>query len=262
VGGQASIRGYLIQTLVGVLEAFDVDQAWQSVIFEPDHLSEKIDILWCYENKTKAVQVKSSQNQFTKRDVERWALLLESSRGAEEYELILIGPCSQGVIGLTRVGNVSIPPPKNLDIPGLLQQAAEGLAQFLESQNLSAETAEHRRLLARALVTELNTYSADSTPLSRADVLQLLTKWISQAGATRTVLRPRGVVIKKLKRLSTGGFGTLRSLLPECRAYVAAEGAVSPRVDQLVEWAEGEEGFGLDEVRRIAEELWGEHFFD
>ena len=49
------------------------DQDWLSVTLEPDHVSEKIDILWQYPGKTKAVQVKSSVNPFEDAAVKGWA---------------------------------------------------------------------------------------------------------------------------------------------------------------------------------------------
>ena len=73
-GGPVAIRGYLVQTLVALLEALDADKDWISVTLEPpDHVSEKIDILWQYPGKIKAVQVKSSINPFEDADVKQWA---------------------------------------------------------------------------------------------------------------------------------------------------------------------------------------------
>jgi hypothetical protein len=68
-GGQPAIRGYLIQTLTALLEALDDQQPWTSVTLEPNLESHKVDILWQYPDRTKAVQVKSSQNPFAEADV-------------------------------------------------------------------------------------------------------------------------------------------------------------------------------------------------
>jgi hypothetical protein len=44
-GGPAAIRGYLVQALAALMEALN-EQDWISVTLEPNHASEKIDILW------------------------------------------------------------------------------------------------------------------------------------------------------------------------------------------------------------------------
>ncbi|MCY2992348.1 MAG: hypothetical protein NTY19_31360 [Planctomycetota bacterium] len=45
-GGPVAIRGFLAQTLIGLLEALDDKRAWDSVTLEPNVDSEKVDILW------------------------------------------------------------------------------------------------------------------------------------------------------------------------------------------------------------------------
>jgi hypothetical protein len=108
-GGPASIRGYLVQTLVALLYALDADNDWISVTLEPNHLSKKIDIFWQYKDRTKAVQVKSSENQISKADAEHWAEEFQAARAvADKLELVLVGPCSQGVLDLGNVGRVVV----------------------------------------------------------------------------------------------------------------------------------------------------------
>ena len=82
-GGSVAIRGFLVQTLIALLDTLEDKPPWTSVTLEPDVDSEKIDILWKYKDKTKAVQVKSSQNPFTKNNIRRWAKeLKDHSRSA------------------------------------------------------------------------------------------------------------------------------------------------------------------------------------
>ena len=68
-GGQAAIRGYLVQTLIALLDALDDKKSWQSVTLEPNIESDKVDILLKNSAVAKAVQVKSSQNPFSRGDV-------------------------------------------------------------------------------------------------------------------------------------------------------------------------------------------------
>ncbi|MCX7426882.1 MAG: tetratricopeptide repeat protein, partial [Planctomycetia bacterium] len=150
-GGPAAIRGYLVQTLVALLETLDVDGDWISITLEPDHVSEKIDILWQYPGKIKAVQVKSSENQISVADAKRWAEEFLSARhDADKLVLVLVGPSSQAVLDLGQVEQVEVPPPQNLDLPGFIERAAHRLDRFLGSQSLPTGSADYREMLAAA----------------------------------------------------------------------------------------------------------------
>lgn len=48
MGGNSGIRGYLIQTIICVLDALEEDNLWTSVTLEPLDESEKVDIKWIY----------------------------------------------------------------------------------------------------------------------------------------------------------------------------------------------------------------------
>lgn len=50
MGGNAGIRGYLIQTIICVLDTLEADNLWTSVTLEPLDESEKVDIRWKYAN--------------------------------------------------------------------------------------------------------------------------------------------------------------------------------------------------------------------
>jgi hypothetical protein len=57
-GGDVALRGFLVQTLIALLEALNDDPPWTNVTLEPKLDSEKVDILWAYrDGTTKAVQV-------------------------------------------------------------------------------------------------------------------------------------------------------------------------------------------------------------
>lgn len=93
MGGNAGIRGYIIQTIICVLDALETGNSWLSVTLEPQDESEKVDIKWTYpENKVKVTQVKSSENIIGLAAAKKWCKELEiNSPGMEEYELILVG---------------------------------------------------------------------------------------------------------------------------------------------------------------------------
>lgn len=63
MGGNAGIRGYLIQTIICVLDTLESDNQWTSVTLEPLDESEKVDIRWKYaDSSVKLCQVKSSNS--------------------------------------------------------------------------------------------------------------------------------------------------------------------------------------------------------
>lgn len=93
MGGQAGVRGYLIQALIAVLNSLNKKDKWISVSVEPNDESEKVDICWKYENsKVKVVQVKSTENSFSYAHAKKWSEELESKTpNATEYILFLVG---------------------------------------------------------------------------------------------------------------------------------------------------------------------------
>lgn len=187
-GGQRAIRGFRVQTLIALLEALADPHSWISVTLEPNVDSEKVDVLWQRPGCTEAVQVKSSKNPFTKGDVERWAGELEAWRKADEYRLVLVGPGSSSVSKIGRVGRVAVPPPKNLDLEGLREQAAYRLQRFLESQGLPVESAGRLDDLVGLLANDLSSRSVHGQTLTREGLSALLKGWISRAeGGVRVI---------------------------------------------------------------------------
>ncbi|MGO9107869.1 MAG: hypothetical protein ACLP9L_01430 [Thermoguttaceae bacterium] len=181
-GGPAAIRGYLVQTLVAVLGTLDTDKDWLRVTLEPDHVSQKIDILWQYQDTTKAVQVRSSQKQISKATAERWAEEFQVAHAdADELELVLVGPCSQGVVDLEKVGHVVVPPALNLDLTAFKHQAAHLLDRLLVGQGKSMCGPDYREMLAGALVEKLAVFSTSSHAMTREELVALLKIWIADA---------------------------------------------------------------------------------
>ena len=181
-----AICGCLIQTLITLLDALR-DPTWVSVTLEPDHVLEKIDIFWQYKDRTKAVQVKSSETPFEDADVKGWARGLEASKGADEYELILVGTPSRPTVSMARrLGKVAVPTPKNADLTNLKQQAAYLLERFMSAEALTTGV-DYREMLANALTGKLETLAAKAHFLSHAELVALLKTWIAESpNVTRT----------------------------------------------------------------------------
>lgn len=180
MSGQAGARGYLVQSLICVLNSID-DQQWHSLIVEPNLSSDKVDVIWYYPNRTKVVQIKHSQNQINWGMVKTWAEELEKSIQVEEYELKLIGPCNKDVASRESCSKVSIPKPHELNFTALIEQAAHKLDKYLESKNILKFTPKQRELIIEALTTKLSVYSTAGSKVSREDFDKLLVDWAKEA---------------------------------------------------------------------------------
>ncbi len=91
MGGQEGMRGYLLQTILGLLNAIEEDNDWVKLEFEPNNESEKVDVRYHYLGKIKSVQVKSSNKAFKPKQIRDWVGDLKTSAIADDYELVLVG---------------------------------------------------------------------------------------------------------------------------------------------------------------------------
>jgi hypothetical protein len=178
MSGATGIRGYLLQTLSCLLENLEVTSSWEEISIEPNTASEKVDVLWRSHDSIRVAQIKSSQNQIGKADVELWAKELETSSAADEYELLLLGPCSHWVTTVGKIGKVRVPPPRVLDVSGLVEQVAHRLDRYFEIKGISHVPAFTRELFVLGLIGKLETYSTSGASVSRADFDRLLTDWV------------------------------------------------------------------------------------
>lgn len=176
MSGQDGNRGYLIQSIIALLESLN-NTDWNEVTIEPDHISDKVDVAWSGNAGTKVSQVKSSINQISRPDVIKWAEELEDQSLADEYTLILVGPCSGSVARMGEYNKVKIPCPKNLDLGGLLAEACHLLAIFLEKHHVNVQSFLHREAITNALITKLSTFASDGRSFSRSDFINLLLDW-------------------------------------------------------------------------------------
>lgn len=178
MSGSAGMRGYLLQALVCLLDGLAVGSTWEFIGIEPNTVSEKVDILWQDHGRTKVVQVKSSQNQITLAQARSWCNELEQSTKADDYELLLLGPCSQSVAEIGQLSKVKIPIPRILDPFGLIEQAAHRLDRYLEDKGVSKVPSFARELIVNGLISKMETYSTKGDFISRKDFNRILDEWI------------------------------------------------------------------------------------
>lgn len=139
MGGREAIRGFAVQTLLAVLDALDPKKSdWISVTIEPDSSNEKVDIIWQDQHRKRAQQVKSSQNQMGKAEVQAWCKDLADSKDADDYEMLLAGPIAQGVVDDQPFHGVRVPTPRALDILALAEQASNRLDGYLTRKRFPA----------------------------------------------------------------------------------------------------------------------------
>lgn len=176
MGGQDGSRGYLVQTIIALLESLG-DENWSCVQIEPDLAHQKVDILWQGISGKRVDQVKSSIDQIGKADAENWASELRAGSVADRYRLILVGSCAQSVVEMGSYQGVEVPCPKNLDIEGLLSEAAHRLDKFFELAGLDRKTPTQRELMVHALTTHLSTLSSKGRAMSRSELGELIKTW-------------------------------------------------------------------------------------
>jgi len=213
LSGATGLRGYLVQALIGLLDALKDDE-WVSVTLEPDVVSEKIDLLWHYENgATRACQVKSSQNQISLPDAKRWALDLKVATKADAYELQLLGNVSETLGKEKEIEGVAVSTTP-LDVVGLIERAAHRIDRFLERNKLSSGNADYREQLVLTLIGKLEVLSVESRSLTQRDLVETLVGWVksmvSGRGRWELILRAelsqiepiKDVVIESLRETS------------------------------------------------------------
>jgi hypothetical protein len=179
-GGSVAIRGFLAQTLVALLDLVQVDPPVTEITIEPALGDEQFDFVWKDSTGTHATQVKSTTNYFKKADVEKWARKLEAARSTEQCRLTLVGQFHLNLQHVRLVGNVVIEK-KNLDLSGLLNEAAQGIAMFRGAAGLEPRPGADNLLAAKALVTQLELYATESRTLTREAFIKLLREWVTAA---------------------------------------------------------------------------------
>jgi hypothetical protein len=181
-GGQVATRGFLLQTLITVFEILDSLDRINSVRLEPSTDKDKTDFVIEYtDGRKKAVQVKSSQNQIGLPAVRKWARSLKSDLDADEYELILIGPCSGEVTKRTDTDGVKLPIPKSLDVEGMLQQASHRLDKYAHRNQMGNYSPICRELMVDALLGKLSAYSAAGSAMNISDLEEVFRDWQNEA---------------------------------------------------------------------------------
>lgn len=181
MGGREAIRGFAIQTLICLLDALAVDAEWVAVTIEPDSTNDKVDLLWEYKGRKKAVQVKSSKNPIGKADVSIWCKDLKASREADSYELRLAGPVYAGVLNGADFDGVIVPTPTSIVLFDLTEQAITKLDRYLVDSGIESVPLAVRTSLVDICAAKLIIGSSTGTRVERDAFNGWLLHWIATA---------------------------------------------------------------------------------
>lgn len=179
MNGQTSLRGYLIQTIIAILESLE-NNDWKSVCIEPSDENEKVDIKWISTNDKKSVyQVKSSQNPITYSDAGKWAKDLKSSTNdTQSYTLYLVGRLADKLYKKLDAFDVEIKN-KGLNINSLNAEMLQLIDKFYSQKGKTKITYDIKDILANSLVTEFTKSSIIGKVILREDFDNQLLNWIS-----------------------------------------------------------------------------------
>jgi tetratricopeptide (TPR) repeat protein len=209
-GGASAIRGFVVQTLVALLNSFDIHPTlnqfgeWARLEIEPvlDD-TEKVDILWhLADGSGRALQVKSTTRSFQEPQIRKWAgeLLKWDGRFPHvRYELCLVGVAANETAANTK----SIPlkadesriceiERKNNDTRELRQAAAFLLSSFMEKQFGVVVSATRCHELIPTLETHLKDIASGPRVIERKTLIELIKAWflppnVQGSGIRKTV---------------------------------------------------------------------------
>ncbi|WP_306602399.1 hypothetical protein [Azonexus sp.] len=182
MGGREAIRGFVVQTLVCLLDSLQpTKEAWTAVTIEPDSDNDKVDILWEFPGSTHAQQVKSSKNQIGRGDVVTWCKELKASGKADSYELMLAGPIAAAVLEDAPFDGVDVPPPASLDTLALIDQAITKIDRYLSAKTITPLPLPIRESLVNIVSANLLEGAVHGRRLSREEFDGLLLRWITVA---------------------------------------------------------------------------------
>jgi hypothetical protein len=179
-GGTAAIGGYVVQTLVALLDLVQADPPFTAIVLEPLHAEEQFDVVWHGAKGNFAVQVKSSKSAFRLALVAEWADKLQAVRHKEQCKLILAGHFHASMEGVTVLDQVAIEQ-RSLDLPALYARAADLTGQFMRSQHLDAGGLAQHAMIAANLVIRLLQYATVRESFSHKAFVTMLKRWIKES---------------------------------------------------------------------------------
>jgi hypothetical protein len=191
-GGANALRGFVVQTLIALLENLQLDQRnkfdWTHVTLEPDLTTEKVDLLWhLKKGGARAIQVKSTKGSFEAWELKKWAeeLLKWKDVPGVTYELWLVEEEPNAKIDRIKEIRLKEDPSRvcaikrlKLDIDALREQAAHRLSRFIEEVlgHKKIATSSSLSLVCR-LESDLNDHAIRQESIDRVRLIRLIDNW-------------------------------------------------------------------------------------
>ena len=173
------LKGYLIQTLIAVLDALNPASDWTAISIEPHDDSEKVDLKIKYLDRTKVVQIKSSKNTFKHWEIKEWCKALSKSTEADYVkELLLVGRVVEKTRKVGCIDGVKIVVSDLYDEKHLIDIATHRLDKFYFHQGKPMVAAPIREHLVRALVCKFLESSVTGLEFTKDDFLKSMLKWV------------------------------------------------------------------------------------
>ncbi len=162
MGGKDGSRGYVYQGIVAVLESL-AQTGWDKIYIEFPSEYDKVDIALAQGDKVvQAIQVKSSINTFSPRDLKQWIQDISHDFPCEHYKLVLIGQCSASALDFIN----SIAKFQNGEIDKKVQNALSGFdTSIFEHAVVHIQTLSNDLDSLQAIARDsLSKYLADEQP--------------------------------------------------------------------------------------------------
>lgn len=197
MGAQESLRGYIIQTIVAILESLQTE--WENICIEPDTENEKVDIIWTDSNSNEKIyQVKSSINDFGKPEIQNYLLdLQKENQNAVSFRVILVGNASsitkdfyknigkkeladfgENYKSLYQIRDKIKVEFYNLDINTLKGAIISNIDRFLSLKNVKTDYFT-KELIYSGLMSQFMYFSTSGKKISRAKFENELLNWVN-----------------------------------------------------------------------------------
>lgn len=197
MSGKEGIRGYIVQTMIAILESLQGD--WKYIQVEPDTLNDKVDILWTANDSSENLyQVKSSITDFGKTEILNYLLdLYNENPSANSFCVILVGNASTTTknyfkdikkhnlddfetrfLNLDSVKDKIIVNFYPLHLPTLEAAIITHIDRFLSSKKINVDLAT-KELIYGGLINQFLFFSTDGKKVSKSQFENKLLGWIN-----------------------------------------------------------------------------------
>ncbi|MGN1166217.1 MAG: hypothetical protein ACI4S2_07330, partial [Lachnospiraceae bacterium] len=185
MSGRESVRGYVYQAIIAVLESLEND-GWDKIKVEPLTDKDKVDIVLQKSGVLiKAIQVKSSINKFEKPNVEHWFDELKRDIDAKQYELVLVGneltsPAKKYIenVNKTSLDRIII---KNFEETSLVKEVKMNVVDYLGRYCGGCEVTPYMiENMVKCLLSDFMLNGTSEKFLSKNDLINVLNKNIAK----------------------------------------------------------------------------------